>query len=168
MKKSIFIIILIFILFGACKNPFAPTLIIDDNSASLLGDQKTIEGFFQNFQYAYNFKDTITYSNLLDKNFIFSYRNYDIGADASLTRNEDLFTTYRLFLAAQSLDLVWNNILLKTGDSVQLNITRSFNLSITFSSTDIVRLYGKANLKLVRPDTSSVWKLIRWEDESVY
>ncbi|MBR3091364.1 MAG: hypothetical protein IKH10_05180 [Bacteroidetes bacterium] len=143
-------------------------MIYDDTENSLLGDQKTIDGFFKNFQYSYNFKDTITYSNLLNDDFIFTYRNYDAGIDASWSRQEDIYSTYRLFMAAQNLDLIWNEILSQSGDSLQLYITRSFNLSITFSPSDIVRIYGKANFFLTRNDTNSIWKLSLWKDDSAY
>ena len=71
-------------------------------------------------------------------------------------------------MAAQNLDLIWNEILSQSGDSLQLYITRSFNLSITFSPSDIVRIYGKANFFLTRNDTNSIWKLSLWKDDSAY
>ena len=148
-----FIFILIILIHNSCVNPFAPAITLDNSYNNLLGDPKTIDGFFKNFQYSYNFKDTITYSNLLDDDFIFSYRNYDAGIDVSWSRKEDLHSTYRLFMAAQNLDLIWNDIISQSGDSLKLYITRSFNLSIIFSTSDIVRIYGKANLYLKRPDT---------------
>lgn len=166
--KQIILAAFFLIMMTACVNPFSPAICLDENAGNVFGDQKTIDGFFKNFQYAYNFKDTITYRKLLDEKFIFYYRNYDAGFDASWTRTEDLFTTYRLFIAAKSLDLVWNDIIYKNGDSLQVNIVRSFNLSITFSPSDIVRLYGKANFVLARKDTAEVWKLIKWVDESTY
>jgi len=152
----------------SCTNPFAPSRLFSEEDSNLLGDQKTLDGFFKNFQYSYNFKDTIVYSNLLAEDFIFTYTNYDIGVTSSWTRPEDMLTTSRLFLAAQKLDLLWNDILSNDGDNLNRNISRSFNLTIVFSPSDVVRLYGKANFRLRREDTNSIWKLALWRDESTY
>lgn len=129
----------------------------------MISDQKTIEGVFQNLQYAYTFKDTLIYSQLLDKSFTFSYRNYDLGADVSWGRDEEMKVTYGLFQNTQSLDLVWNNIVTITSDST--NIIRSFNLTITFNPTDINYVDGRVNL-LLRKDEDQKWKILRWIDES--
>ena len=148
----------------SCTNPFAPQ--IDKNLSAekgLISDQKNVEGVFRNLQYAYTFKDTLLYSQLLDKNFTFSYRNYDLGADVSWGRDEEMKVTYGLFQNTQSLDLVWNNIVTITGDST--NIIRSFNLTITFNPTDIIYVDGRVNL-LLRKDDDAKWKILRWIDES--
>jgi hypothetical protein len=150
--------------FGSCFNPFAPEL--DKNLGSgkgLISDQKSIDGVFQNFQYAYTFKDTLIYSKLLDKNFTFTYRDYDIGADVSWGRDEEMKVSYGLFQNSQRLDLVWNNIISITGDSSR--IIRSFNLTITFNPTDILYLDGRVNLELVK-NNERKWKILRWIDES--
>jgi len=122
-----------------------------------------VDGVFKNFQYAYTFKDTLIYSQLLDKNFVFTYRDYNIGADVSWGRDEEMRVTYGLFQNSQRLDLVWNNIVSISGDST--HIVRSFNLTITFNPTDIVYIDGKVNLELNK-DTNNKWKIIHWIDES--
>ncbi|MCX7797374.1 MAG: hypothetical protein N2249_01980 [Melioribacter sp.] len=124
-----------------------------------------IEGVFKNFQYAYTFKDTLIYSQLLDKNFVFTYRDYNLGADVSWGRDEEMRVTYGLFQNTQRLDLVWNNIVSISGDST--HIVRSFNLTITFNPTDIVYIDGKVNLELIK-DSNKKWKIIHWIDESNY
>ena len=89
-QKLLFFVILL-IVENSCTNPFAPN--IDKNLGSqqgLISDQTNIEGVFQNFKYAYTFKDTLIYSKLLDKDFVFSYRDYDIGADISWGRDEEM------------------------------------------------------------------------------
>ena len=133
------------------------------NSSSTLSDQTTIDGVFQNFQYAYTFKDTLIYSQLLDKNFIFSYRDYDLGVDVSWGRDDEMKVTNGLFQNSQRLDLIWNNIVSITGDSTR--IIRSFNLTITFNPTDIIYIDGRVNLTLAK-DNSNKWKILRWIDES--
>lgn len=144
-------------------NPFAPS--IDENLGSekgLISDQKTIEGVFQNFQYVYTFKDTLIYSQLLDKNFSFIYRDYDKGVDVSWGRDEEMKVTYGLLQNTQRLDLIWNNIISMTSDST--HIVRSFNLTITFNPTDIIFVDGRVNLELKKSENK--WKIFRWIDES--
>ena len=152
---------------SSCVNPFAPSL---DRSGgdNVLGDQRTIEGLFQNFRYAYLFRDTLTYGRLLARNFTFVYRNYDQGIDVTWGRDEDMLATNGLFTAAQQLDLVWNNVILADGDSLSQNISRGFNLTITFNPADILRAQGRVNLLVERPNTSEPWKIVRWRDESNY
>ena len=150
-----------------CKNPFAPAFDETNGSASsVISDQKTTDGVFQNFQYAYAVKDTSIYGNLLTGDFTFIYRDYDQGYDVSWGRDEDMKTTYGLFENAQQLDLIWNNIVLSVEDSLSANIVRSFNLTITFNPTDVIRLDGRVNLLLNRNSVDSKWQITKWIDES--
>lgn len=155
------------LLFIGCKNPFAPALDTrtDDNS-SVLSDLKDIQGVFQNFQYAYVFKDTSIYGELLSGDFIFTYRDYDLGVDVSWGRDEEMKTTYGLFQNTQRLEIIWNNEILSTQDSLTANIIRAFNLTITFNPTDIVRINGRVNLSLRKNPSSEKWTITQWIDES--
>jgi hypothetical protein len=149
---------------NSCINPFAPG--IDENLGSnegLISNQTDIGGVFQNFQYAYTFKDTLIYGQVLDKNFTFTYRDYDLGADVSWGRDDEMKVTNGLFQNSQRLDLIWNNIVSMTGDSTR--IIRSFNLTITFNPTDIIYVDGRVNLTLAK-DERNKWKILRWADES--
>jgi hypothetical protein len=152
-----------------CLNPFAPAF--DENLGpqnSLLGDQTTVEGVFQNFRYAYTFRDTTIYSQLLDREFVFVYRDYDRGFDVSWGHDEDMRSTYGLFQNVQNLDLVWNNIISFSGDSLKSNVTRGFDLTVTYSPSDVDRVYGYANLTLERNRSGGIWKISQWRDESNY
>lgn len=149
---------------NSCVNPFAPN--IDENLGSnegLISNQTDIGGVFQNFQYAYTFKDTLIYRQVLDKSFTFTYRDYDLGADVSWGRDDEMKVTYGLFQNSQRLDLIWNNIVSMTGDST--HVVRSFNLTITFNPTDIIYVDGRVNLTLAK-DENKKWKILRWADES--
>jgi hypothetical protein len=151
-------------LFAAC-NPFAPKL--DDSTGTVrFGDPHTIEGYFQSFRYAYQFKDTTLYGNLLASNFVFSYRNYDRGVDVEWGRDEEVRTTSALFQAAQSLDVLWGNILDSTGTPTSIEITRSFALDISFNPGDISHVDGRAIFRLERPTAADQWRATRWRDES--
>lgn len=153
---------------ASCTNPFAPALSTEQGSAPSIGDQTTVEGVFQNFRFAYVFKDTVTYGKLLDRGFSFVYRDYDKAVDVTWGRDEDMIATQGLFNASQQLDLVWNEVVVADGDSLGQNISRGFNLSITFSPTDVIRAQGRVNLRIERPAATAPWKIVRWRDESNY
>ncbi len=151
-----------------CFNPFAPKLVEDNSTQSILSSQSTVEGVFQNFRYSYNFRDTVVYSKLLSEDFVFVYKNYDIGVDKSWGKFEDVKTTYGLFQAANYIDLIWNDSYLMIGDSVEKNVQRGFSLTIVFSTNDIVRLQGKGNFKLRFNPIDSIWQITYWRDETYF
>lgn len=165
MLKILFVVLFCITAVSGCDNIFSPSL---DNSTptSILTDQKTVEGLFQNFKYAYTFKDTTVYGNLLTEDFIFIYRDYESGFDVSWDRATDMRTTSGLFQSAQKLDVVWNNIIFQGGDSLNQNVKRSFNLTITFNPSDVERINGFVDMNLYRPSADAVWKIQRWRDES--
>ena len=150
----------------SCFNPFAPKI---DNSTSnngILSDQKTVDGVFQNFKYAYTFKDTTIYGQLLSTDFVFSYFDYDLGVVISWDRATDMKTTSGLFTNTQDLNLIWNNIISQNGDSLNTDVKRSFNLTITFNPNDILNFYGFADMQMTRASTADVWKISHWIDET--
>lgn len=75
-------------------------------------------------------------------------------------------TTYGLFQNTQRIDLIWNNIISSSIDTLDANIIRGFNLTITFNPTDVIRLDGRVNMALQRKSTDSKWQIARWIDES--
>jgi hypothetical protein len=160
-------ILLLTIILCSC-NPFAPSQYEGDQDALVIGDQTKVEGVFQNWRYSYIFADTSVYSNLLDENFSFVYRNYDLGIDNSWGREVDLRTTRTLFDSTESIDLIWNEIVYEIGDSLSKNILRSFNLQLVFGSEDITRINGRANIQLIRKEVDDDWKIEVWRDESNY
>jgi len=115
-------------------------------------------------KYAYTFKDTLIYGKILSDDFVFTYRDYDAGYDVSWGRNEEMRITYSLFKNCERLDLIWNNVVLSSGDSVSYTQIRSFNLLITFNPSDIVRIDGRVNLNFIK--INNEWKISRWLDES--
>jgi hypothetical protein len=135
-------------------------------NGSALSDLKNIDGVFQNFQYAYVFKDTTIYGKLIAEEFIFTYRDYDQGVDVSWGRDEEMKTTYGLFQNSQQLDLIWNNEVGNTQDSLNATIIRTFNLRIIFNPTDIIQVNGRVNLSLRKDPASQTWAITRWIDES--
>lgn len=165
--KILIVCIFTLVLLFSCTNPFAPKFDDNiDNGGPPISDQTTIEGIFQNFQYAYTFNDTLIYGNLLSSDFTFTYRDYENGYDVNWGRDEEMRTTNGLFQNSQRLDLIWNNIVTSTIDSLDANIVRSFNLNITFNPTDVVRIDGRVNLSLKQDPESKKWQITRWLDES--
>ena len=165
----VFVLLLVAILLLSSCNPFAPAF--DDSPGSgqpLLQDARTIDGVFQNIRYAYTFRDTTIYGQLINYDFNFIYRDYDRGLDVSWGRDEDLRITDQLFKNVQRIDLIWNNLIAVSTDSLNTRstVSRNFNLTVTFNPSDIIRVDGYANLTLGRPSDQDSWRIIRWRDES--
>lgn len=159
----------ILILGLAACNPFAPAF--DDGASdddSILGDTRTVDGVFQNVKYAYTFKDTTIYGQMIHSDYSFIYRDYERGVDATWGRDEEMRITHQLFRNVQRLDLVWNNIITLSVDSsnTRSTVSRNFNLTFTFNPSDVIRVDGYATLTLARNENSAPWQIVRWRDES--
>ena len=165
LNSSKIIIALFFLITtNSCVNPFAPNL---DNGiaaeTSLISDLSSIDGVFQNLQYSYTFRDTTIYGELLSKDFIFTFRDYDKEVDIAWGRTDEMHVTYGLFNNSERLDLIWNKIVAISKDST--NVVRSFNLTVTFNPTDIRYVDGKVNLQLSK-NLKNKWQIVTWIDES--
>ncbi|HEX9151800.1 MAG TPA: hypothetical protein VF842_06930, partial [Flavobacterium sp.] len=163
MKKYLAILLVLAPLSSGCFNPFSPKIDNTNSNQNIISDQKTIEGVFLNFKYAYTFKDTTIYGQLLTDDFVFTYFDYDLGVEVSWDRPTDMKTTNGLFQNTQSLNLIWNNIVFQEGDSLNVDVKRSFNLTITFNPSDIINFYGFVDLTLGRPTTADIWRIERWK-----
>jgi hypothetical protein len=110
-----FLVSLFFILpfFITCKNPFAPALADENASHShLLTQQKTPEEVLTNFRYAYTFKDSLVYSEVLDSTFLFKSIDYNVYPLRPIEwgRDTELRTTGGMFRYFRTLDVVWNTL----------------------------------------------------------
>lgn len=152
------------LMLGGCMNPFAPGW--DSTPAESTCNPQTTDGMFQCFQSAYTFRDTSVYGQLIDPEFVFVWRNYDLGIDVTWGHDDEMRATYGLFQNAQKLDLIWNNIISTTAESTNVNIVRGFNLTIVFNPSDIERIDGYANVTFRRARINDPWKIVRWRDES--
>ncbi len=162
-REHILLLLPISLFIFSC-NPFSPP--IDANISQKGVSADSVNGFFEIFREAYQFKDTTVYGKLLAPGFTFSYRNYDRGLDLDWGRDEEMQTTAALFTSTESLDLLWGNVLDSTGNDTVFDITRAFSLDITFNPSDIAHIDGRAIFKLVRATSHDPWQAIRWRDES--
>jgi hypothetical protein len=154
-------------LLAGCTNPFAPRLEPRlSPTETVLGDQRTVEGVFQNIRYAYNYRDTLIYGSLLHPDFQFRYYNSDRASYVNFNRDEEMRTTYNLFKGADQIDLQWNEIVLQEGDSLHQSVTRSYNLKIALQANEVFRIDGRATLDLVRKSPNDVWLIRIWSDDS--
>ena len=100
-------------MFVVCRNPFAPSLADENVSSSyLLTSQKNPEEVLTNFRYAYTFKDSLIYSEVLDSTFLFKsidYNNYP-PRPIEWGRDTELRTTGGMFRFFRTLDVVWNTL----------------------------------------------------------
>ena len=161
--------LLLILLLAGCTNPFAPALEpqLHPNTTAL-GDQRTVLGVFQNIQYAYTYRDTLIYGNLLHPDFQFRYYNADRATDVTFNRDEEVRITYNLFKGADQIDLQWNDIIAQDGDSLLMDVTRAYNLKIGLQANDLFRIDGRATLRLVRNSPNDVWLIRSWRDDSSF
>ncbi len=155
------------ICFAGCENPFAPKLATQNVAPnSILSNQMTVDGVFQNFLYAYTFKDTSVYSKLIAPDFTFTYWDYDANVPVAWGRDTEMRSTGLMFQLIDRLSLTWNNIYSLTEDSLHATITRGFTLVVAFNPADIEEVDGKAYFEMERPSSTSPWQISLWKDES--
>jgi hypothetical protein len=161
---------IVFVILAGCVNPFAPALTDEQGDGNaILTEQQTPEEVLTNFSYAYNFKDSLVYADLLDSSFQFIYIDYDTDQPTSdhWGRDEDIKVTVRMFRTFNSLDLVWGETTSKvylTEDSSRVELKKTFQLTLD-GGEDIPSLSGWALFTFIRKK-SGLWKILRWDDLS--
>jgi len=164
--------ILFSLLLLAC-NPFAPTYTDDISTTSIiLTDQRSPQEVMTNFAFAYNFKDSLVYSDLIDTTFLFISKDFSTNPVTDLTwgRDTDLKTTAALFKGFNTLNLVWGGTIyerfLDIGDSSLVEMKQVFQLTLD-GGIEFPTLNGEA-LFILRKNTSDIWKITRWEDKPTF
>ncbi|GAB4380091.1 MAG: hypothetical protein Kow0042_29950 [Calditrichia bacterium] len=101
----------------------------------LLTQQKTPLEVLQNFRYAYTFKDSLVYSEILDSTFSFRSFDYNVIPPQPLEwgRDTELRTTARMFRYFNTLDVVWN--IISDPDTVEHTPPIKIEHRITFTLT---------------------------------
>jgi len=176
--KLLLTALFIFFLLAGCENPFAPGL--SERSAGgnlILTEQKSAEEVLTNFSYAYNFKDSLVYADLLDSSFLFISKNFatDPVTDLTWGRDVDIKTTVGMFRHFQTINLIWDGTLSSQFLNPEQNlkeIRKTFKLTID-GGIEIPTISGEAlfvfrKSLLSPPDTSGIWRILRWEDRSTF
>lgn len=173
IKRHYFILLIIYVwLLLHCTNPFAPKAIKSLKLDQLITDQKTPEDVLTNFKFAYTFKDSTLYSNLVDTLFEFEFYdpNYgSSGADRTFNRDDDLAATGSLFRNFDIIDLTWNSTIYSMIDSTTntAEISKSFRLSLINQNTTF-NITGNAIFTFKRRTKDGIWRIIHWKDNSEY
>ncbi len=157
------------LLFLSCENPFAPRLATTQVAPKgFLADQKSVDGVFQNFVYAYTFRDTSVYSQIIGPNFTFVYRDYDNSPpqDVAWGRDVEMRSTSAMFQLVNRLVLIWDNTYPIDSTSTHAVVTRGFSLTVSFNPADIEDVAGKAYFVFDRASASDPWRISMWRDES--
>ncbi len=152
----------------SCFNPFAPELVDSTDKELIITDQKSPDEVLQNFLYAYVFKDSVLYSDLLDSSFVFIYFDPDVessGRFVSWGRDIDLKTTGRLFRTFDIIDLIWNSTIYSFSETTRAEYSKSFNLSL-IKDNETVNISGNAIFIFKKSDFDEKWRIIQWKDES--
>lgn len=152
----------------SCINPFAPKL--DDGSltSELITEQRNPDEVLTNFRYAYTFKDSLLYSNVLDSAFVFQYFDPEQGPSGlfiSWTRETDLKTTGRLLRSFDVINLEWLNTIYTITEGEDETQARSFRLDLA-SSDFSFSVSGFAIFTFHRNPRDGKWRLLRWVDQS--
>jgi len=173
-----YVFIMVLVLLSSCNNPFAPGLTDKDPNVNLiLTEQKSAEQVLTNFSYAYNFKDSLIYADLLDSSFNFIYTNFETDPITQdyWGRDVDIKTTLGLFRWFQTSNIVWDRTLenkFTNEDSTEKIIWKSFKLTLIHDA-DISILSGEAIFTFKKnyfalPDTNGIWRITSWIDRSKF
>ncbi|MGH7496460.1 MAG: hypothetical protein ACREOO_29270 [bacterium] len=165
LKSFIFVAL---VLLTGCFNPFAPELDTGNLTGDLITEQKTPEEVLTNFKYAYTFKDSLLYANLLDSAFVFQYFDPDQGPSGlfvSWTRETDLRTTGSLLRTFDIINLEWLNTVYALREGEDEILAKSFRLDL--SSADFsFTASGFAIFTFRFNNRDRQWRIVRWVDES--
>ncbi len=161
---------LLFTFFICNCNPFSPELADSDfNTGLIITAQKTPEDVLTNFSFAYNFKDSLVYSDLLDSSFVFLSKDFSTDPVTNLKwgRDDDIRKTTKMFRWFKTLDLVWGRAVNQSyidEDSLLYEISTNFQLTID-GAKEYSTITGIALFYFIKKP-SGIWKITRWEDKS--
>ena len=151
-----------------CVNPFAPRLDRSQDSKLILTDQKSPEEVLQNFVYAYTFKDSVVYADLLDSSFVFVYFDPGLGGSGvfvSWGRDIDLRTTGRFFRNFETISLTLNSSVYEITEGEKAEISKTLLLNL-FGDLGDFNLTGNAIFNFAKNPYDHKWRITRWKDES--
>lgn len=150
----------------SCFNPFAPELEKLPDLSNVITEQQNADEVLDNFRYAYTFKDSLLYSDVIESSFVFEYYEPNLepsGAFVTWGRDVDLRSTGRLFRTFDTIDLKWLNTLFVNDDSTKM--FKRFTLNLLSSDVNFF-LTGTAVFTFSQNEADGKWRIVRWKDES--
>lgn len=173
LKLELLSVFLLLLFFLGCFNPFAPRLDNSNGPPIVITSQSTTYEVLDNFVYAYTFKDSLVYADILDSSFVFVYFDPNIGSSGrfvSWGRDVDLKTTGQLFKKFDTITLTWNSTIYEdttfVNDTTIVSIEMSKTLQLgLFGKNEEYTLSGSAVFKF-EPCDDGKWRIVRWKDES--
>ena len=153
-----------------CMNPFAPKSIDSLELNRLITNQQSPDEVLTNFKYAYTFKDSTLYSNLIVSSFVFVYFDPNLGTSGrfvSWGRDDELRTTGRLFRNFSVIDLTWNSTIYSIEQETIAESSKSFRLSLS-NADETITISGNAIFSFKLDEKENVWRITRWKDESSF
>ena len=145
----------------ACLNPFAP--VEGDAGSSSWSDQSTVGGLLQNFALAYNYRDSLRYSECLAESFIFYYYDAENGRDDSWLRETDLKATAGMFRSFDPIDLEWNQPARWIEDFAQPDTTIEFPVRFNLTLGQEPPLMGYARFSVRKEE--GTFRVLVWRDD---
>ncbi|MBC8203874.1 MAG: hypothetical protein H8E87_00010 [FCB group bacterium] len=144
-----------------CINPFAPES--GDISGSMVPDASTVGGMLELFEYSYNTKDSLYYSQLLDSSFVFQYYDAANSRYDQWYRYTDLKATGGLFRNFEVIDLSWylpdSAVLAFDYTDSLVQVIVNFNLTL-----DNTVIYGFARFDCYKR-SGGKFKITAWKDD---
>jgi hypothetical protein len=156
------------LLLNSC-NPFAPRLeeIVLDRD-KVLGNPKTIKGFFEWFKNSYELRDTLLFGQMLAPDFRFTFIDFNNNVENYWDREVEMRSAYSMFRQVKSTSLQWNNYVYADTliSDTAASVERYFNLIIVQDDQTIFRGTGSARLHLIRKNSNESWRIRSWFDKS--
>ena len=171
MKKiQPYIFILIVLLVINCFNPFAPKLVDEiTGGRDILTEQKSPEEVLTNFKYAYTFKDSLVYSDIIDSSYIFRTWDYNTSPPTPVewNRDEELRVTGRMLKYFSSISLVWNQTTFVDSSIAEneIEIRKSFSLNFN-EGAQLPAISGEVLFRFVEREDGK-WYIKYWEDLNI-
>ncbi|MEO1385125.1 MAG: hypothetical protein AAFV78_18035 [Bacteroidota bacterium] len=157
------------VVMGVCIscNPFAPAYDPDGLSqVNVLGDPRSIDGYFKRFKNAYELRDTTLYGALFSTDFAFAYYDQELGQEIQWDRDTELTISYRLFQEVIQINLDWNYFIQLDSTALEAFVVRNFNLTIDTDEDNSFSGSGRARFRLRRATVAEPWEAYYWFDDS--
>lgn len=145
-----------------CLNPFAP--VEGEIGRRVWKDQKSVGGLLDNFELAYDYRDSLHYADCLDESFVFNYYDLDAGRYESWYRETDLKATGGLFRNYSRVDLEWNLIPEEVVNFNYPDSLLSFIVRFNLTIEDESPLMGFARFSVGMSDDGR-FRVISWRDD---